>query len=102
TVGGWVAADLDLLGINRSVVRKRLDPALLGRRLVSASRVGRIRVALPAMAASLIAAVDDDLRAVGPLASRDDADLVDLLDRAMRELATVHTYEVLAGMLLGT
>lgn len=102
TVGGWVAADLDLLGINRSVVRKRLDPALLGRRLVSAWRVGRIRVALPAMAASLIAAVDDDLRAVGPLASRDDADLVDLLDRAMRELATVHTYEVLAGMLLGT
>src|SRR5690606_37894388 len=101
TIGGWVAADLDLLGINRSVVRKGLDPALIGRRLVSAWRVGRLRVALPTMATSLLAAVDDDLAAVGPLAERDDAALVDLLRRSMRELATLHTYEVLAGMLLG-
>lgn len=101
TVGGWVAADLDLLGVNRSVVRKRLDPTILGRRLVSAWRVGRLRVGLPAMASSLIAAVDDDLLAVGSLAERDEHALLDLLERAMRELATVHTYEVLAGVLLG-
>ncbi|HEX7097253.1 MAG TPA: PEP/pyruvate-binding domain-containing protein, partial [Acidimicrobiales bacterium] len=100
TIGGWVAADLDVLGVRRSFVRKRLDPMMLGRRLVLAWRVGRMRVALPAMATSLLAAVDHDLSAIGVLGSRSPEELLDLLDRAERELTSVHTYEVLAGMLL--
>jgi pyruvate,water dikinase len=57
-------------------------------------------VALPRLAASVVATVDRDLAAVARLDTNLDAGLVDVLERARRELATVHLYEVLAGMLL--
>jgi pyruvate,water dikinase len=102
TVGGWAAVDLELLGVQRRASRlwRRLRPSSQIRRLAAAWRVGRIRVALPSLADAVVRAVDDDLAAVGRLAERSDAELVELAERARRELVTVHTYEVLTGMLL--
>jgi pyruvate,water dikinase len=102
TVGGWVAADLGLLGIEtgRARLRRRVDPFVVTRRLIAAWRVGRLRVALPQLARSVVATVDRDLAAVGDLHHRSDTDLVDVVERALVELSTVHAFEVLAGMLL--
>lgn len=102
TVGGWPAADLELLGITSPNVRswRHWTPAAIGRRVIRAWRVGRLRVALPRLVASVVATVDRDLGAIPRLARHDDVELVEMLERARRELATVHLYEVLAGMLL--
>ena len=84
TVGGRVAADLDLLGEgedNTSVLR-RLDPRPPIRRLIAAWRVGRLRAALPALASDLVARVDDDLLAVGAVGDLPDAELLGLLERS--------------------
>ena len=64
TVGGHVAADLELLGLTgrRPSVWSKLDPRPPARRLKAARRVGRLRVALPALADDLIADIDADLR----------------------------------------
>ena len=51
----------------RRSVWSRLDPRPPARRLTAAWRVGRLRVALPALAGDLIATVDDDLRTLSPL-----------------------------------
>ena len=72
TVGGRVAADLDLLGADADAGGRswhRLDPRPPARRLKAAWRVGRLRVALPALADDLIGDVDADLR-VDPRRSR--------------------------------
>lgn len=102
TVSGWVAADLELFGIRgaRSRLRRRVDPSVVMRRLVAAWRVGRLRVALPQLAESVVATVDRDLSRIGWLDRYSDNELVDLIDRGIAELATLHTFEVLAGMLL--
>jgi pyruvate,water dikinase len=70
------------------------------RKLGTAWRIGRLRVALPTLIDDVIAAVDRDLASIPRLDELTDDDLVGLLDRGRRELATVHTHEVLAGMLL--
>lgn len=102
TVGGWAAADLEMLGITSPNLRswRHWTPAAIGRRVARAWRVGRLRVALPRLVASVVATVDRDLSAITRLDHQDDAGLVGMLERARRELATVHLYEVLAGMLL--
>jgi pyruvate,water dikinase len=101
TVGGRVAADLELFGI---VPRRRrwraLTPLRGARRLAAAWRGGRLRAALPALAGDVIAAVDADLVGVGDLAGLDDAELLRLIDAAGRELVALHGHEVLAGILL--
>ena len=57
TVGGWVAADLELFGlVPRRGGWRILNPAPPARRLVAAWRVGRLRSALPALAADLSSA----------------------------------------------
>jgi pyruvate,water dikinase len=102
TVGGRVAVDLELLGVVRTR-RSRwrlLDPRPGARRLLAAWRVGRLRVALPALARSCVETVDADLAAVDDLAAATPVELVHLLELGARELATVHTLEVLSGMLL--
>lgn len=98
-----VAADLDLLGaaVPRSWARRALDPRPHVRRLVVAWRVGRIRGALPALAATLLDEVDGALRAVPALGSLDDADLVRILDNAGAYLCSLHGHEMLAGSMLG-
>jgi pyruvate,water dikinase len=102
TVRGRVAVDLDLIGTRRrrrSVV-SMLDPRPPARRLKSAWRVGRLRVALPALADDLVAEIDNDLRSLPDLAAVPPADLVRLLGRSHQSLAALHGYEVLAGLLL--
>ena len=102
TVGGWVAVDLELIGAveARTTLRRRISPAAMVRRLGTAWRVGRLRIALPRLAHEAVATVDRDLAMIPRLDELADGDLVDLLDRTRRELATTHAYEVLTGMLL--
>ncbi len=104
TVGGWVAVDLELIGAveSRTTLRRRINPAAMVRRLATAWRVGRLRIALPRLADETVATVDRDLAMIPRLDELADGDLVDLLDRTRRELATIHAYEVLTGMLLGS
>ncbi|TFH17704.1 MAG: hypothetical protein E4H05_06085, partial [Acidimicrobiales bacterium] len=102
TVGGWAAADLELIGVveARSSLRRRVDPVAILRRLTTAWRVGRLRVAMPGLASDLVATVDRDLGEIPRLDTLTMEELVDLLDRSRRELATVHSYEVLVGILM--
>jgi pyruvate,water dikinase len=104
TVGGWVAVDLDLIGAveSRTTLRRRINPAAMVRRLATAWRVGRLRIALPRLAHETVATIDRDLAMIPRLDELADGDLVDLLDRTRRELATTHAYEVLTGMLLSS
>lgn len=101
-VGGWAAVDLGLIGVvsGRRGLRQRANPFAIARRLHTAWRVGRLRVALPRLGADVVATVDRDLASVGRLDHYTDAQLAAFLAAASRELATVHTMEVLAGMLL--
>lgn len=102
TIGGYAAVDLELLGVTRAR-RSRwrlLDPRPGARRLAAAWRVGRLRVALPELTATSLAAVDDHLASIPPLESIGDGELMRLMNDARRELATVHSLEILTGMLL--
>ena len=103
TVNGWAVVDLELFGLadGRTTLRRRINPSVIVRRVGTAWRVGRLRVALPAMAKAIVSSVDRDLAAIPRLDEVATGGLVDLLERARRELATVHSHEVLAGMLLG-
>jgi rifampicin phosphotransferase len=102
TVGGRVAADLELLGPTprRRGVLARLDPRPPMRRLRAAWRVGRLRAALPALADDLVTDVDADLRSLPDLTALTATDLVRLLRRSRHTLVALHGHEVLAGMLL--
>jgi pyruvate,water dikinase len=102
TVGGWPAVDLELIGVAdaRTSFRSRINPLAMLRRLTTAWRIGRLRVALPTLVADVIATVDRDLSEIPRLDDLATVDLVDLVERGRRELATAHTYEVLSGMLL--
>lgn len=101
-VGGWAAVDLGLIGVvsGRRSLRQRANPAAIARRLHTAWRVGRLRVALPKLGADVVATVDRDLASIGRLDRYTGPQLAAFLAAAERELATVHTMEVLAGMLL--
>jgi pyruvate,water dikinase len=104
SVGGRVAADLDLLGVRSPKHRllAKLNPLPPARRLGAAWRVGRLRSALPMIGADILADVDDQLLAVPSVAELDDGQVVGLLDRAQGALAAVHGNEVLAGLLAGS
>lgn len=102
SVQGRVAADLDLLGLSgrRRSIWARLDPRPPARRLRAAWRVGRLRVALPALAADVIERVDADLRAIPELSSLRPDELLRILRQARPTLTALHGHEVLAGLLL--
>jgi pyruvate,water dikinase len=104
SVGGRIAADLDLLGVRtpRHRILAKLNPLPAARRLGAAWRVGRLRSALPIIGADILADVDDQLLAVPSLAGLDDGQLLGLVDRAGEALAAVHGNEVLAGLLNGS
>ncbi len=101
-VDGRAAVDLRLLGVVRGTVRARdrFGPAALVRHVGVAWRVGRTRVALPELGAEVVAEVDRHLSLLPDLGGLATDDLVETVGRASRELATVHRFEVLAGMLL--
>lgn len=98
-VDGWAALDLELLDVEHT--RHRWSPLYGARRLAAAWRVGRLRTALPELAADLTDEVDGHLADVPALADMGDADLVAVLANSVSDLTAVHGYEVLAGMLLG-
>ncbi|MCU0269371.1 MAG: PEP-utilizing enzyme [Acidimicrobiales bacterium] len=102
TVGGRVAADLELFGYRtqRRSGWALLDPRPGGRRLLAAGRVGRFRAALPARVAEVLADTDQALADVPALDELDDAQLVGLLARCRELLQALHGFEVLAGTLL--
>jgi pyruvate,water dikinase len=99
-IDGWAVADLDLIqGPGRSLWRI-LDPRGPARRLGASWTVGRLRRALPAVAARMVAETDAHLAAVPAPAGLDDELLLGLLDRAGSALRAVHAHEVLVGALL--
>jgi phosphohistidine swiveling domain-containing protein len=100
TVGGRVAADLQLLGADPTppTLWSRLDPRPPLRRLRAAWTVGRLRAALPALAGDVTTAVDAELAAIPALDQLDDGRLLLLLHRAGETLTAVHGYEMLAGL----
>jgi rifampicin phosphotransferase len=102
TVGGRVAADLELLGFRRPRPRpwSWVDPRGPARQLGAAWRLGRLRANLPAAADELVARVDRDLAAVPDVRDLRSRQLVGLMGRARRQLTVVHGHEVLTGMLL--
>lgn len=102
SVDGFAVVDLDLFGLaaHHVPVRRRFRPAAIGRRLISAWRVGRLRVALPALIDQVISSVDAHLAAVPAPRGLGDDEIEALMERGRRELATVHCFEALAGMLL--
>jgi pyruvate,water dikinase len=101
TVGGRVAADLELLGADPTpaTLWSRLDPRPSLRRLRVAWTVGRLRAALPALAADITSDVDAELAAIPALDHMNDEDLLLILHRAGETLTAVHGYEMLAGLL---
>jgi phosphohistidine swiveling domain-containing protein len=101
TVGGRVAADLQLFGYvgERRSLAALLDPRPALRRLAGSWRVGRLRAVLPARADGLVREVDDRLASVNP-AGMPDESLLDLLDEGVRLLRRLHREEVLAGTIL--
>ncbi len=103
TVGGRVAADLRLLGAfpDNKTFFERIDPRGPSLRLAAAWRTGRLRAALPAIAASIIEKVDEDLAAVPSVADLDSVELVGLLRRCRQALVSLHAHEVMFGLLAG-
>ncbi len=101
-IGGRIAVDLEALGIitpKRSMLHF-LDPRPPYRQLRAAWRIGRLRVALPAIVADAAAEVDGLLQDVPPLPGLGDRQLLSILDNAERTLVGLHAHEVLAGFFL--
>ena len=101
TVGGRVVADLRLLGAfpGKKTFFETIDPRPPARRLAAAWRTGRLRAALPAIAAGILEKVDDDLAAVPDLAELDNRELVELLRGCRQALVALHAHEVMFGLL---
>lgn len=100
-VGGRAAADLGLLGIapQRRSLLARLDPRPSALRLRAAWRTGRLRVAMPALAADLVQRADAELSSVGSPARMSDEVLLAVLRGSHQALVSLHAHEILAGML---
>lgn len=101
-IHGWVAADLDLMGMSPSKrsIWSRLDPRVSARKLGAAWTVGRLRLALPSLAENIVKEVDARLERVPDVRELSDPRLVNLMLRARETLVTLHGYEILCGMLL--
>ena len=102
TVGGRVAADLELFGMapTRRSAWRFLNPIPPARHLAVAWRIGRLRRDLPRFVADLLRRTDVQLASVPALDVPSDRELVWLLQRVRRQLRAIHGHEVLAGMLL--
>jgi pyruvate,water dikinase len=100
-IAGRAAVDLDAVGASpaRRSLLARLDPIPPARRLVAAWRTGRLRAAVPALAADVIARADAELASVRAPASLPIHQLLAVLDGSGQALASLHGYEVLIGLL---
>ena len=100
-IGGRVAIDLELTGVvPRHSPPSRLDPRPRLRRLRAAWRVGRLRAALPGLAADVVEQADSALAAVPDLDTLSDRQLLAVLDRGSAALVAAHAHEVLMGQLV--
>ena len=102
TVGGRVAADLELLGVapSRHTVWRAVDPRRGARRLGAAWHTGRLRLEMPQVTRDLLRWTDEWLASLPALSSLDDGALLALLDGAVERLCGLHGHQVLAGMLV--
>lgn len=99
---GRVAIDLEITGeIGSDSFWRRLHPGVMMRRLGSAWRIGRLRAALPGLAATIIERTDQELRGVTPLETLTDRQLAALLARSQQVLVSLHAHEILMGLLVG-
>ncbi|HEX5616593.1 MAG TPA: PEP/pyruvate-binding domain-containing protein [Acidimicrobiia bacterium] len=107
TPDGRVAADLALFGAEergrgvRGVLRT-LDPRPAVRHLAAAWRIGRLRVALPALARDVVRDADRLLRQVPAPPTLTDDELLVVLHRTRDALVGLHAHEMLTGQLLTT
>ncbi len=101
-VDGRLAVDLSVMPQpdGRRGFPAVLDPRPPLRKLMAAWRVGRLRAALPSLAADLIATADRDLLAVGEVGSLSDAELLAVVRRSRAALTSLHGHEVLMGWLV--
>ncbi len=103
TVGGWAAADLELLGYvppGRRALHL-VDPRPGARRLAAAWRVGQVRAQLPARVRTLLTGTDAALADVPAVTQLDDDDLIRVVVRGQELLAELHEAEVLSATLSG-
>lgn len=100
TVGGRAVVDLDVFGLAppKHPMLHRFDPRPPARRVIASWRVGRLRAAMPVIAADVVAKVDARLRAVPALDTLTAPQLAGLLERTAQSLSAVHGYEVLMGL----
>ncbi|KOU72299.1 hypothetical protein ADK57_10155 [Streptomyces sp. MMG1533] len=103
TVDGRVAADLRLLGAVPSThpVLDFINPAPGARRAGAAWRIGRLRSALPLLAADLMADVDRALADIPEPGQLLGGQLLDAVSWGREVLSSLHAQESLAGALLG-
>ncbi|MEV6110376.1 PEP/pyruvate-binding domain-containing protein [Streptomyces sp. NPDC051940] len=101
-VDGRPAADLRLLGSVRRAhpVLAFLNPLPGARRAAAAWRTGRLKAALPALAADLTADVDRQLASLGAPVDMLGGSLYDAVSWGRTALSALHAQESLAGALL--
>ena len=98
-VDGRVAMNLDVLEVSArapwwAFIRRT-------RMIRSAWRIGRLRLALPDLAADTIDAADKALFEVQPAEGLTDRQLIATLKRCREALVSLHAHEMLIGMVLG-
>jgi rifampicin phosphotransferase len=101
SVDGHVAIDLRLAGEikPKHTIARKLNPIAGFRSLRGAWRVGRLRSALPRLAAILLDRTDADLEAVPALTELTSRQLMALMYRSQMILRALHAHEILIGML---
>lgn len=101
SVGGRVAADLELFGVRtrRKTLFDRIDPRGPAKKMVAAWRVGRLKAALPELTGALAQRADDELQSVPHPTQLSGQELLNLLDRGRAVLVSLHGYEILSGLL---
>lgn len=100
-VAGHAAIDLELAGEIGRPPRRR-NPLHAVRHLGATWRVGRLRAALPHLAAMVLDRADRDLEALPPLRELTGRQLLSVLHRSRAALHSVHAHEILLGMLADT
>lgn len=98
TVDGQVALDLEVTG--ETEVKPPFGEKLAARirRLRSAWRIGRLRVALPVLAHDVCVRADRDLETVPPFEDLATRQLVALIARGQDALRSLHAHEILMGL----
>ena len=104
SVNGHVAIDLHLAGAlpRKRGVARRLNPVAAGRQAGAAWRIGRLRAALPQLAARLVEQVDRDLETIPSMRDLTSRQLIALMRRGRKGLRALHAHEILMGMLTDT